>query len=87
VVGLYPHGTWPDGPLDLAGSVWEWCLNKYDDPNDEQIDQSGDCRVLHGGSWSFSQYYCRVAYRYSRSPDYRFSIIGFRLLRPTSNEH
>ena len=21
-VGLYPHGTWPDGPLDMAGNVW-----------------------------------------------------------------
>ena len=29
-VGLYPHAASPYGVLDLAGNVWEWCLNEYE---------------------------------------------------------
>lgn len=35
----------------MAGNVWEWCLNEYDDPNQITIDGSDDARVLRGGSW------------------------------------
>ena len=33
-VGMYPLGVptpWP--VLDLAGNVWEWCLNEYEQPD------------------------------------------------------
>ena len=34
----------------MAGNVDEWCLNKYDNPDDIRIDQSGQ-RVVRGGAW------------------------------------
>ena len=30
-VGMYPAGASSTGALDMAGTVWEWCLNKFDD--------------------------------------------------------
>ena len=86
-VGLYPQGTWLDGPLDMAGNVWEWCLNKYDTPKDNQIDRSGVYRVLRGGSWGSFRDVCRAGSRFSRDPGYRNDAVGFRLLRPPSSEH
>lgn len=32
-VGLYPRGASPAGALDMAGTVWEWCLNAFEEPD------------------------------------------------------
>ncbi|MFV2055991.1 MAG: formylglycine-generating enzyme family protein [Thiohalomonadales bacterium] len=79
-VGMYPHGTSPYGVEDMAGNVWEWCLNKLDTPEDTNIDQSDDGRVLRGGSWVYYPAYARADYRYRPIPDFRYNYIGFRLL-------
>jgi len=62
-VGMYPAGTSKHGVMDLAGNVWEWCLNKRDNPKDTDI--GGNWRVLRGGSWDHAQDYAR---RVSRRP-------------------
>ncbi len=77
-VGLYPQGTSPDGVLDLAGNVWEWCLNEYDEP--ENVQTSGAAsRVLRGGSWFSAPLYARAARRYIDAPDGRDDDVGFRV--------
>jgi hypothetical protein len=43
-VGLFPKGEADCGALDLAGNVWEWCRNEYEDVAEAR-------RVLRGGSW------------------------------------
>ena len=79
-VGVYPHGASPEGVLDLSGNVWEWCLNRYDQPERIQPDTSGQTRVLRGGSWSAPAAGARASLRDSSHPDYRYYFVGFRLV-------
>ncbi len=88
-VGMYPAGASHQGVLDLAGNVWEWCKNKYDNPDDPKalrVDDSGDSRVLRGGSWAGGPVDLRCADRFRFFPDDRFVDIGFRVVcRPRSS--
>jgi len=78
-VGIYPQGASPNGVLDLAGNVWEWCLNEWSNP--DQISRGGsESRVLRGGSWYNYQVYARAVYRHSNLPSYRYDNFGFRVL-------
>jgi formylglycine-generating enzyme required for sulfatase activity len=79
-VGMYPRGASVHGVLDLAGSVWEWCLNKYDSPRD-CYPGTAEPRVVRGGSWYLNRVSARCAYRYCRVPDGRDSNLGFRVVR------
>jgi energy-coupling factor transporter ATP-binding protein EcfA2 len=80
-VGLYPSGKNPALELyDLSGNVWEWCRNKYDDPDDDAVDESGAWRVRRGGSWLDLDYYARAAARPYPSPGYRGYGLGFRVV-------
>lgn len=87
-VGSFPAGTSWCGALDMAGSLWEWCADWYDrgyyaksPPQDPPGPETGDDRVLRGGSWFSFPSYCRGACRFSfvtHTPDARY---GFRLVR------
>jgi hypothetical protein len=78
-VGIYPQGASPYGVQDLAGNVWEWCLDKYDTSGDTDSGGEGR-RVVRGGSWFGYPDGARAAYRGWGSPSYRGYYIGFRLL-------
>ena len=51
--GMYPHGASPFGVEEMSGGVWEYCLNKYDNPNDADL-SGDDQRATRGGSWYWS---------------------------------
>ncbi|MCI0354997.1 MAG: SUMF1/EgtB/PvdO family nonheme iron enzyme [Acidobacteria bacterium] len=76
-VGLYPLGApkpWP--VMDLAGNVWEWCLNEQG--ANTQLTGNAN-RVLRGGSWLGTPWSCRAAFRDYSTPDHRHDSIGFRV--------
>jgi formylglycine-generating enzyme required for sulfatase activity len=82
-VGMYPAGaTLRQAAIrDMAGTVWEWCLNKFDGPEDAGLRADDfDHRVMRGGSWVNPQDFARSAYRIRSGPNFRINYIGFRMV-------
>jgi formylglycine-generating enzyme required for sulfatase activity len=83
-VGLYPHGKSSVDVEDCSGNVWEWCLNRHDNPEVIVPDPSGSPRVLRGGSWVSGPGSARCADRGWLSPGLRasrdYGRLGFRVL-------
>ncbi|MBV5290118.1 MAG: SUMF1/EgtB/PvdO family nonheme iron enzyme, partial [Pelodictyon phaeoclathratiforme] len=69
-VGSYPEGVTPEGLYDMAGNVWEWTDNLWN--------ETGSRRVVRGGGWDYAAEVCRSAARGSNTPDYRRSYVVFR---------
>ncbi|WP_374474850.1 SUMF1/EgtB/PvdO family nonheme iron enzyme [Zoogloea sp.] len=77
-VGIYPDGQAPSGALDVAGNVWEWCRNEYEQSG-RCGDEGGSSRVVHGGSWGEVSVNCHAASRHWGAPGGRYDYLGFRV--------
>ncbi|MBL3527217.1 MAG: SUMF1/EgtB/PvdO family nonheme iron enzyme [gamma proteobacterium endosymbiont of Lamellibrachia anaximandri] len=77
-VGIYLQGNSVQGVSDLAGNVWEWCLNEIDTPANTQASGTAN-RVLRGGSWVGGLDFARASFRNHSGPDHRDYDLGFRL--------
>ncbi len=85
-VGKKPANPW--GLYDMHGNVWEWCEDWFDDDyyqrspeKNPQGPDSGESRVLRGGSWCGGFRNCRAACRFwylplDRDDDYGFRVVG-----------
>jgi formylglycine-generating enzyme required for sulfatase activity len=85
-VGHYEAGKSPYGAYGMAGNVWEWVADWYEADyyskapgRNPQGPDSGEKRVLRGGSWFGYQGDARCADRYGGVPDVRISYFGFRV--------
>jgi formylglycine-generating enzyme required for sulfatase activity len=83
-VGSYPQGVSPFGVLDMAGNVWEWCLNEFNQPGN--IGTSGFAsRVVRGGSMADYEKHARCASRGRMRPSRFYNCLGFRVVLSLSN--
>ena len=83
-VRSYQQGATPEGIYDLAGNVWEWCLDWYGTYGGEELvdprgPPQGTSRVLRGGSFNFGPWFLRGASRRYGRPAFRFVFRGFRV--------
>ncbi len=79
-VGLFPHRGSPYQVMDMAGNVWEWCLNEFDRPAQIEPNNSNAPRVMRGGCWDQKALDARTFVRRSRHPDLRDYDVGFRVV-------
>ena len=84
-VGSFPDGASPYGVQDMAGNVFEWTADWYQEgyydasPASNPLGPaSGMDRVVRGGNWGQFFGIMRTAYRGIGNPDGRASTLGFR---------
>jgi formylglycine-generating enzyme required for sulfatase activity len=84
-VGAFPFGASPFGIEDLAGNVWEWCLDYFEPYRgiakvNPRGPTAGAKRVLRGGSWKSRFNSLRATTRSSNIPNYSCNDLGFRIV-------
>lgn len=75
-VSRYKDGASVYGVFDMAGNVWEWCLDKTEPDGGEQDYKRG----VVGGSYVSPCERAQTSERLFLNPETRYSSIGFRIV-------
>ena len=84
-VGAFPFGASPFGMEDMAGNVWEWCLDylatyKGTPQVNPRGPANGSKRIYRGGSWKSRFSSLRTTFRGSNMANYSCNDLGFRIV-------
>lgn len=86
-VGCFPPN--PYGIFDMAGNVYEWCLDWYEEDYYNKCNTMnptgpphGRMKVMRGGSWGRSVNAASSTYRVRQVPETRDVLVGFRVSWP-----
>ena len=77
-VGTYSANAW--GVHDMHGNLWEWCLDSYCLPGENDSDESSELKTIRGGGYSSSGRFCRAATRLGCPQSLRRTNTGFRVV-------
>ena len=87
-VGCYAAGASPYGALDMAGNVWQWCDDWFEEraydryaAGDLAAPATGQNRVNRGGCWANAARDCRTSFRAWYPPENRNAFLGFRVAK------
>ena len=84
-VGAFPLGASPFKLEDMAGNVWEWCLDYFEQYRgtpkvNPRGATCGTKRVYRGGSWKSRFSSLRASARSANVPNYSCNDLGFRIV-------
>ncbi len=85
VGGFNPNSN---GLYDMMGNVYEWTLDWYGPLETSGVQENpvgpetGKEKVVRGGSWLSPSHYLRTSDRVAKTPDLRYSDVGFRCVVP-----
>jgi formylglycine-generating enzyme required for sulfatase activity len=84
-VGAFPRGASFFGIHDMAGNVWEWCLDFYQPlqgtpKRNPRGLVAGTARLYRGGSWKSRFTNLRATARSSNAANFASNDVGFRIV-------
>lgn len=80
IVMRYPQGASPYGVMDLAGNLWEWCLNSRGEHHSPVDITNNKKRAVQGGSFVSDYQRSQISFHYYLNPQTFYGSIGFRVV-------